>query len=60
MVTQKKPTFWQKASRYRFIKKKLSTKNLDRLCAENASDKRTLVVHSEDVDYKPYFLMPSL
>lgn len=55
MTPQKKPTFWQKASRYRFIKKKLSTKNLDRLCAENASDKRTLVVHSEDVDYKPYF-----
>jgi len=55
MTAQKKPTFWQKASRYRFIKKKLSTKNLDRLCAENASDKRTLVVHSEDVDYKPYF-----
>ena len=50
-----KNTFWQKASRYRFIKKKFSTKNLDRLCAENQSLKRTLVVHSEDVDYKPYF-----
>ncbi len=55
MTASKKPTFWQKASRYRFIKKKLSTKNLDRLCAENASEKRTLVVHSEDVDYQPYF-----
>jgi len=55
MTTQKKLTFWQKASRYSFIKKKLSTKNLDRLCAENASDKRALVIHSEDVDYKPYF-----
>ena len=51
----KKVTFWQKASRYRFIKKKLSTKNLDRLCIENQSEKKTLVVHSEDVDYKPYF-----
>lgn len=49
------PTFWQKASRYRFIKKKLSTKNLERLCSENATDKRTLVVHSEDVDYEPFF-----
>ncbi len=55
MTLDRKPTFWQKASRYRFIKKKLSTKNLDRLCAENATSKRTLVVHSEDVDYKPHF-----
>lgn len=55
MTFQQKPTFWQKASRYRFIKKKLSTKNLDRLCAENSSDKKTLVIHSEDVDHKPYF-----
>ena len=42
-------------SRYSFRKKKISTKNLDRLCKENATDKRTLVVHSEDVDYKPHF-----
>lgn len=55
MAHVNKPTFWQKASRYRFIKKKLSTKNLDRLCQENATDKKTLVVHSEDVDYKPFF-----
>lgn len=55
MTNQTNPTFWQKASRYRFIKKKLSTKNLDRLCSENASEKSTLVVHSEDVDYEPYF-----
>lgn len=55
MAVQEKPTFWQKASRYRFIKKKLSTKNLDRLCSEYASEKKTLVIHSEDVDYKPYF-----
>lgn len=33
----------------------MSTINLDRLCRENASDKRTLVIHSEDVNYKPYF-----
>lgn len=52
---QTRPTFWEKASRYRFLKKKLSTKNLDKLCSEFASDKRTLVVHSEDVDYEPYF-----
>lgn len=55
MPAEVKPTFWQKASRYRFIKQKFSTKNLVRLCEENATDKRTLVVHSEDVDYKPYF-----
>ena len=52
---EKTPTLWQKMSRYRFSKKKLSTKNLDRLCRENATDQRTLVVHSEDVDYAPYF-----
>jgi SAM-dependent methyltransferase len=38
-----------------FSKRKLSTKNLDRLCREYASPKKTLVIHSEDVDYKPYF-----
>ena len=42
-------------SRYSFRKKKISTRNLDRLCQENATDKQTLVVHSEDVDYKSYF-----
>lgn len=49
------PTFWQKASRYRFVQTKLSTRNLTRLCEENATIRRTLVVHSEDVDYEPYF-----
>ena len=33
----------------------MSTRNLDRLCREFATSKRTLVVHSEDVDYAPYF-----
>lgn len=28
---------------------------MDRLCAEYANAKKTLVFHSEDVDYKPYF-----
>lgn len=45
----------RKAYRFRLRKSKLSTRNLDRLCRENASDVYTLVVHSEDVDYKPYF-----
>ena len=48
-------SIWKKMSRYSFRKKKLSTRNLERLCRENASDKLTLVVHSEDVDYQPYF-----
>jgi SAM-dependent methyltransferase len=48
-------TIWRKMSRYSFRRQKLSTRNLERLCRENASDKKTLVVHSEDVDYKPYF-----
>jgi SAM-dependent methyltransferase len=50
-----KPSLWMKATRYSFLKKKLSTRNLERLCRESATDRRTLVVHSEDVDYKPYF-----
>ena len=54
-MVNNKYTFWQKASRYRFLKKKLSTKNLERLCKKNSSNKKTLVVHSEDIDYKPYF-----
>jgi len=48
-------SLWRKMSRYSFRKSKLSTRNLDRLCREYATDKLTLVVHSEDVDYKPYF-----
>lgn len=50
-----KPTIWQRMTRYSFRKGKISTRNLDRLCRENATSKRTLVVHSEDVDYKPFF-----
>ncbi|WP_421866558.1 class I SAM-dependent methyltransferase [Parvibaculum sp.] len=41
--------------RFSFTKKKLSTRNLDKLCRETATDEPTLVIHSEDVDYKPYF-----
>lgn len=46
---------WRKAARFQIFKRKLSTRNLDRLCREFATDELTLVVHSEDVDYKPYF-----
>ncbi len=48
-------SLWRKLSGYSFLKTKLSTKNLVKLCKEFATDKPTLVVHSEDVDYKPYF-----
>jgi len=50
-----KPSLWMKLTRYSFVKNKRSTRNLDRLCREFATDRKTLVVHSEDVDYKPYF-----
>ena len=42
---------------YRFLisKRKLSTKNLERLCKDYATNMKTLIVHSEDVNYKPYF-----
>jgi SAM-dependent methyltransferase len=46
---------WRKLSRFQFRKRKLSTRNLERLCREFSTDEPTLVVHSEDVDYKPYF-----
>lgn len=49
------PSLWMKLTRYSVLKQKRSTRNLDRLCREFASDRRTLVVHSEDVDYRPYF-----
>lgn len=50
-----KQSLWTTLSRYSVIRKKRSTKNLVRLCRENATSQRTLVVHSEDVDYRPWF-----
>lgn len=37
------------------LKEKISAKNLRSLCQEHATDEKVLVVHSEDIDYKPYF-----
>lgn len=54
-ATPAKKSLWTKLGHYSFFKGKLSTHNLDRLCRENATDKLTLVVHSEDVKYQPYF-----
>lgn len=48
-------SYWSKLRRFSFRKRKLSTKNLDRLCRENATEELALIVHSEDVKYKPYF-----
>ncbi|HEV7309590.1 class I SAM-dependent methyltransferase [Ensifer sp.] len=50
-----KRTRWQKLSRKNYFGGKLSTKNLVRLCQENASDKPTIIVHTEDVDYTEFF-----
>lgn len=55
MTQSKIGKIWKALHGYSFMKKKLSTKNLVKLCREYASDKKTLVIHSEDVDYKPYF-----
>jgi SAM-dependent methyltransferase len=41
--------------RFSFTRKKLSTRNLNRLCRDYATSERTLIVHSEDVDHEPYF-----
>ncbi|RVC59876.1 MAG: class I SAM-dependent methyltransferase [Mesorhizobium sp.] len=57
--TAQSQPLWKRARRrlyrFTFTKRKLSTKNLDRLCREYATAERTLVIHSEDVDYKPHF-----
>jgi SAM-dependent methyltransferase len=50
-----KKSLWTRLGHHSFLGGKLSTRNLDRLCRENATDKMTLVIHSEDVKYKPYF-----
>jgi SAM-dependent methyltransferase len=42
---------WQRAHRHQGPLRKLSTRNLQRLCRENATTEPTLVVHSEDVEY---------
>ncbi len=46
---------WNKLTRFRLFKTKFSKKNLIRLCKENSSNKKTLVIHSEDVNYAPFF-----
>ncbi len=46
---------WRKAQRFLVVRKKLSTRNLERLCRDYATTARVLVVHSEDVDHAPYF-----
>jgi SAM-dependent methyltransferase len=51
----KRKSWWDRRSRASIYKTKLSRRNLDRLCRENATETKTLVVHSEDVDYAPYF-----
>jgi SAM-dependent methyltransferase len=45
----------KKKSSTGLLKEKISAKNLRRLCLEHATDAPVLVVHSEDIDYKPYF-----
>ena len=46
---------WRQACSWNLSRRKRSTRNLDRLCRENATSVRTLVVHSEDVDHGPWF-----
>ena len=46
---------WINALRFIFIKRKPSTNNLIRLLEENKTKEKTLVVHSEDVDYLEFF-----
>ncbi len=48
-------SLWTTLTRYSFLRRKRSTRNIERLCREFATTRRTLVVHSEDVDYRPFF-----
>jgi SAM-dependent methyltransferase len=50
----RRPLFLQERP-YRRPGQKLSRRNLERLCREQATAERCLVVHSEDVDYAPHF-----
>lgn len=45
----------RKLYRFNLTKRKLSTRNLERLCRETATTEKTLVVHSEDVDHHDHF-----
>ena len=38
-----------------YIRKKISTKNIEKLLKPHSTDKKVLVVHSEDIDYKLFF-----
>ena len=48
-------TKWINGRRFNFIKQKPSTKNIIRLLNEHKTNELTLVVHSEDVNYIPFF-----
>jgi SAM-dependent methyltransferase len=54
-MSEEQLSVWRRMSRHSFLKGKISRRNLNRLCREYATDKLTLVVHSEDVGYKPFF-----
>lgn len=53
--TWPKNKIWRRLCRLRMFQGKFSTKNLDRLCRDTASTELTLVIHSEDVNYQPFF-----
>lgn len=55
MSKEKKLPLWTRMSRFRFYKPKVTTATIEKLCKENSTDQMTLVIHSEDVNYKPYF-----
>ena len=46
---------WINGRRHNFIREKPSTRNIIRLLKENKTNERTLVVHSEDIDFSEFF-----
>lgn len=48
-------SLWSRASRFSFGRRRISRRSLVRFCHEAASDERTLVVHSRDVEHARFF-----
>lgn len=46
---------WDRACRFSFFRRRVSRRSLVRFCQEMATDERTLVVHSRDVEHARFF-----
>lgn len=51
----KRLSLWRRASRFSFVRSRLTRRRLDAFVAGHASDTPALVVHSHDVDHRRHF-----